>query len=66
MDKDNKVNDSQYFKSFKWAFTEKALAALDMMTRVAGIDPDLAVFMLEQKWSEAEIYCIPKDPEDVA
>lgn len=65
MDKDNR-NDSQYYDKFKWAFTEKALSALDMMTRVAGIDKDLAVFMLEQKWTEAEIYHIPKDPKDSA
>ncbi len=46
---------SDYYDQMKWCFTEKAAFALTDMIKT-GLDPDLALFMLEEKWSEADIY----------
>ena len=51
----NKKLRSDYYDSMKWAFTEKAAFALKDMIAI-GIDPDLALYMLEDKWTEADIY----------
>ena len=53
-------NHSEYYDKFKDYLTDKAKECLDMMIK-CDIDPDLALFMLEQKWPDTEIYTIPTD-----
>lgn len=53
---------SEYYDKFEWALTEKAKAALEIMI-ASGIDKDLALFMLEQKWLDKDIYEIPDKDE---
>ena len=57
----NNMIKSEHFDPLKWALTDKAKDALDMMIISLKIDPDLALFMLEQKWPEKDIYLIVPD-----
>lgn len=50
-----RVLKSEYYEKMKWCLTEKAAFALNDMINT-GLDPDLALFMLEEKWTEADIY----------
>lgn len=51
-----KVMRSEYYEKMKWMITDKANFTLDKMINVAGMDPDLALYVLEEKWNEEEIY----------